>query len=281
MSAFGGASVREALDSAVIAIAAAGSDTPRLDAEVLLADALGIDRTALFTRPDREVKGPAVRAFQDAVRRRSAGREPVAYITGRRGFRHLDLAVDGRVLVPRPETELLVEIGIALRAQGARVVDVGTGSGAIALALAQERPDLEVHATDSSADALDVARANAVRLGLDGAVTFHEGDLLAGVGEVDAVLSNPPYVAEGDRATLAPEITRHEPPGALFAGEDGLDVIRRLVPAAAQGGARLLAIELGEGQAAAVAQLMHASGFVSVHARRDLAGIERVVVGTR
>ena len=281
MSAFGGASVREALDSAVIAIAAAGSDTPRLDAEVLLADALGIDRTALFTHPDREVKGPAVRAFQDAVRRRSAGREPVAYITGRRGFRHLDLAVDGRVLVPRPETELLVEIGIALRAQGARVVDVGTGSGAIALALAQERPDLEVHATDSSADALDVARANAVRLGLDGAVTFHEGDLLAGVGEIDAVLSNPPYVAEGDRATLAPEITRHEPPGALFAGEDGLDVIRRLVPAAAQGGARLLAIELGEGQAAAVAQLMHASGFVSVQARRDLAGIERVVVGTR
>ena len=203
--------------------------------------------------------GPAVRAFQDAVRRRSAGREPVAYITGRRGFRHLELAVDERVLVPRPETELLVEIGIELRAQGARVVDVGTGSGAIALALAQERPDLEVHATDSSADALDVARANAVRLGLDGAVTFHEGDLLAGVGAVDAVLSNPPYVAEGERATLAPEITRHEPPGALFAGDDGLDVIRRLVPAAAQAGARLLAIELGEGQAAAVAQLMHAS----------------------
>ena len=129
MSAFGGASVREALDSAVIAIAAAGSDTPRLDAEVLLADALGVDRTALFMDPAREVEGPAVRAFQDAVRRRSAGREPVAYITGRRGFRHLDLAVDARVLVPRPETELLVEIGIELLPQGARVVDVGTGSG--------------------------------------------------------------------------------------------------------------------------------------------------------
>ena len=283
MSAFGGASVREALDSAVIAIGAAGSDTPRLDAEVLLADVLGVDRTALFTHPGREVKGPAVRAFQDAVRRRSAGREPVAYITGRRGFRYLDLAVDPRVLVPRPETELLVEIGIERLVSGARVVDVGTGSGAIALALAHERPDLEVLATDSSPDALDVARANAARLGLDGAVTFHEGDLLAGAGagEVDAVLSNPPYVAEADRATLAPEITRHEPPGALFAGADGLDVIRRLVPAAAGAGARLLAIELGEGQANAVAQLMRAAGFADVHARCDLAGIERVVVGSR
>jgi len=281
VGAFGGASVREALDSAVIAIAAAGSDTPRLDAEVLLADALGVERTALFMNPAREVKGPAVRAFQDAVRRRSAGREPVAYITGRRGFRHLELEVDRRVLVPRPETELLVEIGVLRLAPGARVVDVGTGSGAVALALAQERPDLEVLATDVSADALDVARANAARLGLDRVLSFHEGDLLAGVGAVDAVLSNPPYVAEGERAALAPEITRHEPPGALFAGADGLDVIRRLVPAAADAGARLLAIELGEGQADAVAALMHLAGFVEVHGRRDLAGIERVVVGTR
>jgi release factor glutamine methyltransferase len=281
VNAFGGASVREALDSAVIAIAAAGSDTPRLDAELLLADVLGLDRTALFMDPAREVQGPAVRAFQDAVRRRSAGREPVAYITGRRGFRHLDLAVDARVLVPRPETELLVEIGVERLAEGARVVDVGTGSGAVALALAHERPDLEVLATDCSAAALDVARANAARLGLGGAVTFCEGDLLAGVGDVDAVLSNPPYVAEADRATLAPEITRHEPPGALFAGADGLDVIRRLVPAAAEAGARLLAIELGQGQADAVAHLMRAAGYADVQARRDLAGIERVVVGSR
>ena len=281
MSAFGGASVREALDSAVIAIAAAGSDTPRLDAEVLLADALGVDRTALFVDAAREVTGPAVRAFQDAVRRRSAGREPVAYITGRRGFRHLELEVDARVLVPRPETELLVEIGVELLPRGARVVDVGTGSGAVALALAQERPDLEVVATDISADALEVARANTARLGLDGAVTFFAGDLLAGVGQVDAVLSNPPYVAERERAALAPEITRHEPPGALFAGEDGLDVIRRLVPAAAAAGARLLAIEVGEGQAGAVSELMRAAGFATVERRRDLGGIERVVVGRR
>jgi release factor glutamine methyltransferase len=279
---FGGVSVREALDSAVIAIAAAGSDTPRLDAEVLLAAALGVQRAALFLDPQREVTGPAVRAFQDAVRRRSAGREPVAYITGVRGFRYLELAVDARVLVPRPETELLVEVGLELLPEGVRVVDVGTGSGAIALALAHERPDLAIVATDVSADALAVARANAARLGLDG-IEFLAGDLLAGADArpVDAVLSNPPYVAEGDRATLAPEITRHEPPGALFAGADGLDVIRRLVPAAAAAGARLLAIELGEGQAPAVMELMAAAGYERVQARRDLAGIERVVLGVR
>jgi release factor glutamine methyltransferase len=281
VNAFGGASVREALDSAVIAIAAAGSDTPRLDAEVLLAAALGVDRTALFLDPAREVTGSAVRAFQDAVRRRSAGREPVAYITGRRGFRHIELAVDARVLVPRPETELLVEVGVELLARGARVVDVGTGSGAIALALKDERPDLDVVGTDVSADALALARRNAARLGLDGVVELRAGDLLAGVMQTDAVLSNPPYVADAERAALAPEIVRHEPPGALFAGADGLDVIRRLVPAAAAAGATLVAIEVGAGQAAAVAELMGAAGFARVQARRDLAGIERVVVGRR
>jgi release factor glutamine methyltransferase len=276
--AFGGASVREALDSAVVAIAAAGSQSPRLDAELLLADALGVDRAALVTHPERQVTGSAVRAFQDAVRRRSAGREPVAYILGRRGFRHIELAVDRRVLVPRPETELLVEVGLELPG-GARVVDVGTGSGAVALALKHERPDLAVVATDVSADALAVAAHNAARLGLD--VELLHGDLLAGARGVDAVLSNPPYVAERDIAALAPEIVHHEPPAALFAGADGLDVIRRLVPAAAASGARLLAIEVGAGQAAAVAALMRDAGFESAGARRDLAGIERVVVGTR
>jgi release factor glutamine methyltransferase len=279
-SAFGGATVREALDSAVIAIGAAGSDTPRLDAELLLAEALGVDRTALFTDPAREVLGPAVRTFQDFVRRRSVGREPVAYILERKGFRHIDLHVDPRVLVPRPETELLVEIGLALP-EGARVVDVGTGSGAIALACKHERPDLAVIGTDVSADAVAVARANAAALGLD--VAFAEGDLLAGVEECDAILSNPPYIADGDRASLAPEIVHHEPAAALFAGADGLDVIRRLVPAAASAlaVAGLLAIEVGEGQASAVAALLEAEGFAEVHARPDLAGIERTVVGRK
>jgi release factor glutamine methyltransferase len=276
--AFGGASVREALDSAVVAITAAGSDTPRLDAELLLAHALGVSRATVVTDSRREVSGPAVRAFQEAVRRRSAGREPVAYIVGSRGFRHLELAVDPRVLIPRPETELLVEIGLDLPA-GARVADVGTGSGAIALALKHERPDLDVVATDASLDALAVARANAAQLGLD--VEFLHGDLLAGAGAVDAVLSNPPYVSEAEHATLAPEITRHEPPGALIAGADGLEVIRRLVPAAAVAGAALLAIEVGHGQAGRVTTVFGAAGFRRVTARRDLARIERVVVGFR
>lgn len=277
-TAFGGVTVREALDSAVIAIGAAGSDSPRLDAELLLADALGVKRTALFTDPSREVAGGAVRAFQGAVRRRSVQREPVAYILGSRGFRHIDLLVDARVLVPRPETELLVEVGLTLAA-GARVVDVGTGSGAIALALKHERPDLVVTGTDVSPGALEVARANAANLALD--VQLEQGDLLAGVGECDAVLSNPPYVGDAERAWLAPEITAHEPSGALFAGEDGLDVIRRLVPAAARTSATLLAIEVGAGQAGAVSALVTAAGFAEIEVLSDLAAIERVVVGRR
>ena len=276
-----GTPVREALDSAVIAIAAAGSETPRLDAEVLLADALGVDRTALFVDPSREVTGPAVRAFQNAVRRRSAGREPVAYITGRRGFRHIELEVDARVLVPRPETELLVEVGVELLPRGARVVDVGTGSGAVALALKDERPDLEVTGTDVSAGALAVARDNAARLGLAADVAFVEGDLLAGLEDVDAVLSNPPYVADGDRGTLSPDITRHEPPLALYGGADGLALIRRLAPAAAATGASLLALEVGFGQAEAVAEIVRAAGFAERDVVSDLAGIFRVVVGRR
>jgi release factor glutamine methyltransferase len=273
-----GVTVHDALDSAVVAIAAAGSDTPRLDAELLLGHALGLDRAALVMAPEREVTGPAVRAFQDLVRRRSAGREPVAYLLGRRGFRRLELLVDGRVLVPRPETELLVEPALGLP-HGARVVDVGTGSGAVALALKDERGDLDVRGTDVSEEALAVARANAARLGLD--VTLSRADLLEGVGPVDAVLSNPPYVAEADRATLPPEVARHEPALALFGGPDGLDVVRRLVVQAGASAAALLALEVGQGQASAVVELVRAAGFGTVEALPDLAGVERVVVGRR
>jgi release factor glutamine methyltransferase len=276
VTALRGVPVREALDSAVVALSAAGVDTPRLDAEVLLAHALGVERTALVVDRDLRVEGPAVRAFQDAVRRRSVGREPVAYITGVKGFRHIDLHVDGRVLIPRPETETLVEAALDLP-RGARVIDVGTGSGAVALALKDERPDLDVTGTDASPDALAVARANAARLGLD--VHFREADLLDGAGEVDAVLSNPPYVEDG--APLQPEIERHEPPVALYAGADGLAVIRRLATQAGASAARRLALEVGIGQAAEVAAVLRDAGFATTETRRDLAGIERVVIGRR
>jgi len=241
---------------------------------VLLAAAIGVDRATLIADPGRGLQPDEARTFQDFARRR-AQREPVAYILGRKGFRRLELAVDPRVLIPRPETEHVVEAALSL-APGARVVDVGTGSGAIALALADERPDLEVLATDTSPGALAVARGNAVRLNLD--VTFLEGDLLEPVeGPVDAVVSNPPYVRAAER--LAPEIARFEPAEALYGGEDGLDAYRRLVPAVADVG--FVALEVGEGQASVVAALLEAGGFGSIEVVPDLAGIERVVVARR
>jgi len=266
-----GTPVRDALQGAETAIAASGSSTPRLDAELLLAHVLGVDRTRLFLDDSLVVEGPAVRGYQDLVRRRSVGREPVAYLLGRQGFRRLDLAVDARVLIPRPETEHAVEAVLEEAPEGARVVDVGTGSGAIALALADERPDLRVTGSDLSGDALAVARANAQRLGLD--VAFVEAD---GVppGEWDVVVSNPPYVADGD-PRVEPGVRAHEPHSALYAGADGLDLIRRLVAARA---APLLVLEVGEGQAATVAGLARAAGWARCEIRPDLAGVDRIVV---
>jgi release factor glutamine methyltransferase len=265
-----------ALAGAVHRLSAAGCGTPRLDAELLLAEALGAERAELLMRARGRLNDAPAQRFEALLRRREA-REPVAYILERKGFRHLELAVDRRVLVPRPETELLVEAGLDLP-HGASVVDVGTGSGAVALALKQERPDLRLTATDASSDALAVARANARRLGLD--VAFHRADLLAGVpGRFDAVLANLPYVADADLARLPPEIADHEPGLALRGGADGLDAIRGLVTQS--GGAALLGLEVGAGQAGAVARLLAAAGFAAVDARRDLAGIERVVVGRR
>lgn len=274
---FTGVPVGEALASARIALEAAGVDTPRLDAEVLLAHVLGVDRTRLVLDRDQPVEGRAVQAFQTAVRRRSVERVPVAYLTGTKGFRHLELDVDPRVLIPRPDTEALVEWAVRGLPQGARVVDVGTGSGAVALALKDERPDLEVTGTDVSPGALEVARGNGARLGLD--VRFVEGDLLAGL-PADAVVSNPPYVEQD--AVLAPEIRVHEPAEALFAGADGMEVYRRLVPEVVASGARFAGLEVGAGQAAAVRALW--AGWEppwKADVGRDLGGVDRVVSAWR
>ena len=258
---------RDALDAAVPALAAAGCESPRLDAELLIADALGVDRAALVADPSLAVPGSAARVIGERVRRRVA-REPVAYILGRKGFRHIELLVDGRVLIPRPETELLVEVALELPA-GARIHDVGTGSGAVALALAAERPDLVVSASDASASAVELARANAARLGLALDAAVQRG---LPAGTHDLVVANLPYVREDEWPGLQPEIRLFEPREALVAGADGLDAIRALVAGAASG--TRLALEHAPGQAEAVRGLLREPATL-----RDLAGRERVTTG--
>jgi release factor glutamine methyltransferase len=302
------ATVRDALGAATDALAAAGIEEARLDAELLLAEASGWDRAALVADGAAELEPAAARRFGELVRRRLR-REPVAYIVGSKGFRHLELTVDRRVLVPRPETELLVELALELGPR--RLLDIGTGSGAIALAVADELPGAEVVATDTSHGALEVARANAARLGLSDRVRFVAGTLPEDRGEgeaepFDLVLANLPYVAERDWPALQPEVTQWEPREALLAGPDGLDAYRTLfaprgclsLPPAGRGcllfpigpqktttvrepeqKTTTVAVEVGEGQALAVAELVRGAGWSEVETRRDLAGIERVVIG--
>ncbi len=267
-------SVGAALARGREALAAAGCDTPALDTELLLAEALGVGRERLVIERQAMLPRHAWARFDELLARRRA-REPVAYILGRKAFRRITLTVDGRVLIPRPETELLVEIGLELPS-GARVADVGTGSGAVALALKNERPDLDVRGLELDPGALEVARCNAARLGID--VEFGSADLLDDAS-YDAVLANLPYVA--DRTELAPEIIGYEPAVALFAGPDGLAVVRRLIAALPGRRLSLVALEIGPEQASPVASLVAQAGFGRVEIRRDLAGRERVVVGSR
>jgi release factor glutamine methyltransferase len=272
----GVASVGAALRDATARLHAS-SDTPRLDAELLLAEVRGGGRERLILDRDLPLDRALLDRFAALLARRQA-REPIAYILGRREFRYLTLSVDRRVLIPRPETELLVEAGLEL-ARGACVLDVGTGSGAVALALKHERPDLDVAGIDISPDAVTVARANATRLSLD--VSFRVGDLL-GDTHVDAVLANLPYVPDG--AVLIDDVARYEPARALRGGADGLDPIRRLTGTIAArppaGRPALLALEIGADQGKGVAALVAGAGYGTVHVQTDLAGLDRLVVGS-
>jgi release factor glutamine methyltransferase len=256
---------------------AASSAEARLDAEILLAHALSASRTHLKAHPESAPGAEQIARFRDYVGRRAAG-EPVAYILGYRDFWTFRLSVNPQVLIPRPETELLVERALALcpAAAPAQIADLGTGSGAIALALASERPSWTVTATDISEGALAVARANARTLGLEH-VEFLEGrwfEPLAG-RRFDLVLSNPPYVADGDAALGD---LKFEPRGALTSGPQGMDSLREIIgeaPAYLQRGGWLL-LEHGSIQAEAVARELVVRSFAHVRSHRDLAGHERV-----
>ena len=259
-------------------------ETPRLDAELLVAHALGLSRVQLYMQSDRPLVPDELAAIRALIKRRQGG-ESVAYLVGKKEFWGLDFVVDARVLVPRPDTETLIEEARERLAgvDAPRVADVGTGSGAIALTLAKLFPAGSVFASDVSPAALDVARANSERLGL--AVTFAEGDLaapLAAHAPFSLLAANLPYISSGDLAALPPEV-RAEPILALDGGPDGLALVRRLVAAApallAAGG--VLALEIGAGQAAATAELLSAAGFSDVRTRRDLGGVDRVVSGVK
>jgi release factor glutamine methyltransferase len=271
------------------------SRSARLDAELLLARALGVTRAELFRDPARVLSADETAEFEALLSRRLA-REPVAYILGHRAFRTIDLEVTRDVLIPRPDTETLVDVALeelkALPLAGPDpedeplAIDVGTGSGCIALALAAEDPFVRVVATDVDPGALAVARGNAARLGLARRVEFVLSDLFHDVGErpFDLVVSNPPYIPADEYVALEPNVRDYEPRLALYGGFDGLDFYRRLVPGAAlllrPGG--MLAVEVGAGQAAAVAGIMQASGaFTAAETRDDLGGVPRVVYAHR
>jgi release factor glutamine methyltransferase len=270
---------REAVRESAGQLEAAGCPSPRVDAEWLVAHVIGGTRTELYLG-DRALDEAERDALRSLVERRRA-REPLAYVLGEWGFRRLTLAVDPRVLIPRPETEVLVERCLQLLegVDDPRVLDVGVGSGAIALAIADERPDARVVATDSSADALAVAEANKRRLGMDGRIELRHGELLAGAqGPFHLVVSNPPYVAVEDVPGLPPEVLR-EPRGALV-GSGRHEAIASAVRDVLRAGG-VLVLEVGDGQASSVAASLRVLGYDEVATTADLAGRERVVEGRR
>jgi release factor glutamine methyltransferase len=268
-----------ALETAAAELEAAGVPSPRVDAEWLLADALGVTRTALYADGTQELSTEAERAFREAVERR-ARREPLAYVLGEWGFRGLTLHVDPRVLIPRPETEVLVERCLELLEGIAapRVLDVGVGSGAVALALADEHPGAHIVATDRSTDALAVAEENRARAGLTDRVELVAGELFAGLsGPFELVVSNPPYVDPDELETLEPEVRLYEPREALVA--TGLTVrIAEGAPGVLGAGGALV-LEVADGDARRIARDLELRGYEAVTVTSDLAGCERVVDG--
>lgn len=262
-----------------------GLPTARLDAELLLAHALATGRVQLVVDSKRPLDGVELAGFRELVKRRRA-REPIAYLVGQREFFGRPFRVDRRVLVPRPETETLVDVAIARTrriSMAMRALDLCTGSGCVAITLGRERPTSSIVATDISSDALRVARENAQRLGAH-RIAFRVGDLFGAVNSefrFDLITANPPYIATSEIATLQPDVRDHEPRVALDGGEDGLAVARRIVAAAPAhlAASGVLALEVGAGEAGAVATLLDRAGFVDVACQRDYGGIERVVSG--
>jgi release factor glutamine methyltransferase len=277
--------LKAAIVSAIARLSAENVRPPRHTAELLLMFILNRDRAYLYTYPEHELTTDESDRYERVLAQRLQG-IPTQYITGHQEFWGLDFIVTPAVLIPRPETEHLIETVIELAGllQGAppthpRIADVGTGSGCIAVALATEFPGSEIHATDISAPALEVAKANAARLGAVSQIQFHQTDLLAGLPEdfFDFIVSNPPYVGTSEHAQLLPEVIKFEPHAALFAGEDGMDVIRRLVPAAwhALHPGGFLVMEIGSTLSGSALDLLAAWDEPTL--RRDLQSLPRVV----
>ncbi|MGH9602019.1 MAG: peptide chain release factor N(5)-glutamine methyltransferase [Terriglobales bacterium] len=280
--------LRQALNSGIEKLESAHVGSPRMNAEVLLMFVLACDRAYLYAHPEREVTAAELARYDEALAERARGR-PSQYITGHQEFWGLDLIVSPAVLIPRPETEHVVETVLELVRDAApsaqlRIVDVGTGSGCIALALAKELPRAEVHALDISAAALEIARANAARLELGGRIAFQQSDLLTALppeAQLDFVVSNPPYVGEAEPEKVQREVREFEPRVAVFAGEKGLEVYQRLIPQAKErlkpGG--WLVMEIGYSIEEAVRALL--DGWSEVRVTHDLQGIPRVVAARK
>ncbi len=274
--------IADALDEGEAYLAGRGIDAPRTDAELVLGKVLGLDRTTLYASADRPLNDEEAEEFRSLLSRRGK-REPAAYVLGEWGFRRLTLRVDPRVLIPRPETEVVVERCLALLdgVPEPEVLDVGTGSGAIALALVDEYPGLRVTAFDNSAVALEVARENAEATGLSGRVRFVEHDLASGFGppRFDLIVANPPYVDPAEIEQLEPEVRDWEPRGALVGNGMAEAVGREARGALRPGGALVLEVALGRAQD--ISAHLERLGYSDVRVTRDLAGIERVVEGRR